>query len=117
MKITAPGDPVDIDQAIVDIRAARRNPDPMTLYVVSMGEDYARQLAVDFPDREDWPLVARAVIVSASMNMSLVAEPAKLLPMMSVSGINYVRSMLNAACVGAVELLDRYEIETEEANR
>lgn len=116
-RTTPPGEPVDVAEAVADIRRARQAADPMTLQVVKMGEDFARQLVVDFPDREDWPLVARAVLVSSSMNMSLAADVDKLRPMMSVAGINYLRSMLNVACVGSVELLDRYDIETDEATR
>lgn len=110
------GQPFDIDQAIADVRHhARTRTDAMSLESLRLGEEFARQLAVTIPDREEWPSVARATIASVSQILSLFDDNAILF--LGPRAMNYSRVVINSAAVGAVELLDRYEAETDEATR
>lgn len=114
MTTTTPaGQPVDLEKAIDGIRRHRQQSDPLSLYAVRLGEKYAKKLVVDFPDRADWPMVAHAILVSTSMNATLVATP-EAVRFLGATSSNYVRTMLNVAALGAVELLDRLDAERAE---
>lgn len=110
------GQPFDIDAAIADVRRAHRErTDPMSLKSIELGEAFARQIVVTFPNREEWPIIARVLIAGHSQTLSMF--PDHVMAHIGLHGLNFARLSINAAISGAIDLLDRYEAETDEATR
>lgn len=104
-----PVEQYDIDEAVADCRAIMRRTDPVTLQTVRLGEDYGKGLAAQFPP-EQWPIVARAVMVSSAMNPSIALhEDGRPRADLCRSAHNIVTLQANIAACGSVWLLDEID--------